>query len=153
MRATKMTRSLRIAACLAFAAFSLPALAESHPYSEGPVLKISRIRTGYGHFEDYMKYLDGTWKAAEEEAKKAGYIVDYKVIMVEPHDADDPDILLVITYKNYAALDNWIARGDEIRGKVVGPSDVAEKAAVDRGAMRRVLGTYTMQVLDFGKKK
>ena len=47
------------------------------PYTEGPVLIVSSIRTEPGMFEEYMKYLAGPYKQLMEGYKKAGIIVDY----------------------------------------------------------------------------
>src|SRR5271155_1923865 len=145
-----MSINNRFAALAALLAFSLTgvAAADEHPFTEGQVVNISAIRTEYGKFDDYMKFLDTTWKATEEAAKKAGYIVSYKVITVEPRGDNDPDVYLVVYYKNWAALDGATAKGDAITKEVVGSLAAANQGAVDRGKIRRVLGSFTGQVLD-----
>lgn len=140
-----------IAACAALVALtaaSFQALADDHAYSEGPVVNVAAIRTEYGKFDDYMKYLDTTWKAEQEAAKKAGYVLSYRVITVEPRTENDPDIYLVINYKNWAAMDDSTAKGDAIAKQVEGSLDASNKGAVDRGKIRRVLGSWTGQELD-----
>ncbi|HEY6456911.1 MAG TPA: hypothetical protein VIY90_16685, partial [Steroidobacteraceae bacterium] len=59
---------------------SVTALADDHAFTEGPVVNVASIRTEYGKFDEYMKYLDTTWKAEQEAAKKAGYIISYNVV-------------------------------------------------------------------------
>ena len=103
-----------LAAFILFASASFTALADDHTYSEGPVVNVSSIRTVDGKFDDYMHWLSTTWKKMQEESKKKGYIVDYQVLGVEPRGPDDPDLYLIITYKNWAALDGALAKGDEI---------------------------------------
>ena len=145
-----MSMKFRVAAYAAFAGLaftSLAAVADDHAYSEGPVVNVSRIRTVDGKFDDYMKWLDTTWKQEEEAAKKAGYIVGYQVATLEAPGPDDPDVLLMITYKNWAALDGAIAKGDAIAKQVEGSVAAANQAQADRAKIRRVLGTYTMQVM------
>jgi len=138
----------------AFAAFlgltltSVVAVADEHPFTEGPVVNVSAIRTDYGKFDDYMKFLDKTWKATQEAAKKAGYITGYKVITVEPRGENDADVYLVVYYKNWAALDDSTAKGDAIIKQVEGTLEAANQGAVDRGKMRRILGSWTGQELD-----
>jgi hypothetical protein len=122
-----------------------PALADDHSYTEGPVVNISRIRTEYGRFDDYMKYLDTTWKKTQEAAKKAGYILDYRVYVAEPRNENEPDVILMIVYKNWAALDNGLAKSDEITKQVEGSVSASNASAADRGKIRRVLGSETMQ--------
>ena len=137
-----------VAAALGLVCISTAAIAQDHPFTEGPVVNVAAIRTEYGHFDDYMKYLDTTWKAQEEAMKKAGFITSYKVITVEPRGEDDADIYLVVYYKNWAALDGATAKGDQIAKEVEGSLDKANQGAVDRGKIRRVLGSFTGQVLD-----
>jgi hypothetical protein len=93
------------------------------------------------------EYLDTTWKKSQEAALKAGYITGYKVLTVEPRTQSDPDIYLIIMYKNWAALDDQLAKGDAITEAVEGSVDAANKAAVDRGKMRTVIGSQTIQEL------
>ena len=71
-----MSRTLRVAGAmlLGLVCANVPAFADDHAYSEGPVVNVSMIRTVDGKFDDYMQWLDTTWKAEQEAAKKAGYI-------------------------------------------------------------------------------
>ena len=135
------------AAFLCFGLSSVPAIADDHPYSEGPVVNVSSIRTLEGKFDDYMEWISTTWKKMQEESKKKGYILAYEVLAVEPRGPDDPDIYLVITYKNWAALDGAIAKGDEIAKAVEGSLATANKSQSERDKLRRVLGSQTMQQL------
>ena len=116
--------------------------------SEGPVVNVSGIRTEYGRFDDYMKFLDTTWKKGEEAAMKAGLILKYEVLTVEPRGPDDPDIYLVVTYKNWAALDGLGAKSDAIANQIYGSVTNANKSASERGKMRRQVGSSTMQILN-----
>lgn len=140
-------RLAAIAALIGFALTSFAAVAEDHPFTEGPVVQVSAIRTEYGKFDDYMKYLGTTWKATQEASKKAGYTTGYKVISVEPRGENDPDIYLVVYYKNWAALDGATAKGDAISTQVEGSVAASNKGAVDRGKIRRTLGSWTGQEL------
>src|SRR5262249_39689278 len=126
---------------------STVALADDHPFTEGGVVNVAAIRTEYGHFDDYMKYLDTTWKAEQEAAKKAGYIVGYQVVTVEPRSDSDPDIYLIVHYKNWAALAGATAKGDAIAKQVEGTLAASNQGAADRAKIRRVLGSFTGQEL------
>jgi hypothetical protein len=146
-----MTKKNRVAACAAFVCLafsSLAALAEDRMYSEGAVVNVARIRTANGHFDDYMKYITTTWKQTQEAAKKAGYITDYKVLTAEPRNDNEPDILLVVFYKNWAALDGALDKGDAIANLVEGSIEASAHSFSDRDKIRRTLGSETMQVLN-----
>jgi len=149
-----MTLYNRAAACAAIAAMaaltltSLTALADDHPYTQGPVVNVAMIRTEYGKTEAYLKYLATTWKAEQEAAKKAGYILSYRVISVEPRTENDPDIYLVINFKNWAAMDTMMADEEAIEKQIEGSVTATEQGAVERSKIRRVLGSWTGQELD-----
>jgi hypothetical protein len=145
-----MSIANRLAACAAFAclaAGSVTVLADDHAYSEGPVVNVSRIRTVDGRGEDYLNWVATTWKREQEIGKKAGYIVSYAVYTVEPRTLEDADLLLVVTYKNWAALDGALAKGDAVAKEISGSLAAASQAQVDRAKIRTVLGSTTMQEL------
>lgn len=137
------------AAIAAFALSSAAALADDHPYTQGPVVNVASIRTEYGKSEEYMKYLANTWKPEQEAAKKAGLILSYRVISVEPRGENDPDIYLVINYKNWAAMDTLQADEEAIEKKIEGSLTASMAGAADRAKIRRVVGSWTGQELVF----
>jgi hypothetical protein len=137
-----------IAAFVALSCTSVAAMADDHAYGEGPVVNVASIRTVDGKFDEYMKWLATTWKQQQEAAKKAGYIVSYEVLNVEARGPDDPDLYLVTTYKNWAALDGALAKGDVITKQIEGSLAAASQSQSDRAKIRRVLGSATMQALE-----
>lgn len=146
-----MSTKYRFAAYAAFACLacaSVTAYADDHAYTEGSVVNVARIRTVDGKFDEYMKWVDTTWKKEQDASKKAGYILSYQVLTVEARGPDDADVLLVTYYKNWAALDGATAKGDAIAKQIEGSVAAASQAQADRAKIRRVLGSSTMQVLD-----
>ena len=117
-------------------------------YTEGQVVNVSAIRTVDGKFDEYMKYVDTTWKQEQEAAKKAGYIVSYQVLQVAPRTENDADLYLVITYKDWAALDGALAKGDAISKQVEGSVAASSQGVLDRNKIRRLIGSANMQVLN-----
>jgi hypothetical protein len=136
------------AASLCLSMMGTAALADDHAFTEGTVSQVSSIRTIDGHFDDYMAWIDTVWKKEQEAAKKAGYIVGYEVYMAQPRTENDADIYLMITYKNFAALDGWIVKGDTVSKQIEGSVAAATQSEADRGKIRRVLGSETIQTLN-----
>jgi hypothetical protein len=99
-------------------------------------------------FDAYMKWLDTTGKQLRDDEKKAGLIVDYAVYGAQPRSPHDPDIYLVITYKNMAALDGLSDRVEPLQRKIWATRDAGAKAAADRESMREILGTELIRRLD-----
>lgn len=117
------------------------AQAADRPYTEGPVSVVSSIRTEPGQFENYMSFLATTYNSLMEEAKKAGHVVDYAVYTTMPRGPDDPNLYLVVTYKNMAAMDGLSDRMDAVQQKVIGDQAARDAATIARGKMRTQLGS------------
>jgi hypothetical protein len=143
---SKLIRSLGAAsALLALSATATVAYADGRNWNDGPVINVSAIRTLDGHFDDYMRWLATGFKKQEEAAKKAGFILSYRVLVAEPRGPNDPDIYLVVEYKNWAALDGLGGKLDGISAQVEGSLDKAQQSQVERGKIRTILGSQTMQ--------
>ena len=126
--------------CLAASSLSLNARAQDErAYTDGPVTEVDYIRVEYGRFEEYIDWLNSTWKPTMEATKKAGLIIDYKVFRATPKSPDQPNVILMITYKNMAALDRRDEAEAVARG-VIGSTDVQNKARVARNEYRKLLG-------------
>jgi hypothetical protein len=129
---------------LSFMAVGIAAAAD-RPYSEGMVSEISSIRTEPGKFDDYMAWLAGPYKQLMEAQKAAGLIVGYAVYATVPRSPQDPDLYLVTVYKNMAALDDFAAKSDPIAEKIEGSLAEQNKAYIERGKMRTVLGSQLIR--------
>ena len=117
------------------------AVAAERPYKDGAVTVVSSIRTTPGHFDDYMAWLAGPWKQVAEAEKAAGLLVSYSVYTTVPRGPNDPDIYLLRTYKNMAALDDLDAKTDAIGEKIMGGQSQQNQAMIDRGKLRTVIGS------------
>jgi len=133
------------AALVAVSALTTPVYADGRDWNDGPVINVSSIRTVDGHFDDYMHWLATTYKKQQEAAKKAGLITSYRVIVIEPRGPNEPDILLVTEFKNWAALDHLGSKLDQVSAQIEGSVDAAAKSEVDRAKIRTVLGSRTQQ--------
>ena len=141
-------RSCATSALLFFATFATLAYADGRNYTDGPVVNVSAIKTVDGHFDDYMQWLATTWKKQEEAAKKAGLITKYQVLVAQPQGPNDPDIYLVVEYKNWAAFDGIGGKLDAVSAQLEGSVEKANQSEADRAKIRTVLGSKTMQVAE-----
>src|SRR3984893_17891353 len=142
----KKSIQLLLAAILTISA-SMTRAQEDHAYTQGPVVIVSFIRTEPGMFEEYMRYLASTFKHLMEGCKKQGIITDYAVYQARPRDPQDADLILTVTYKNMAALDDLQARTDPTAKQVFGSLAKAASASVDRGKMRKEVGSQMVRQL------
>ena len=101
---------LFLGSCLAAA----PALAQEH-YTEGPVWAVNHIRTKSGKFDDYMKYLRSGYLASVSEAKKQGLILDTKILLNTPRDANDWNIAIATLYPSFGKAMDFNQADDDKR--------------------------------------
>jgi hypothetical protein len=137
-----------VGAVLSLGSLATVAYADGRDYNDGPVQNVTFIRTVDGHFDEYMHYLATTFKKEQEAAKAADLITRYEVLVGQPHNAQDPDIIIVIQYKNWAALDHLGSKLDQVSAKVEGSMDSAAKSQADRAKIRTILGSENVQVAE-----
>lgn len=137
---------LLLAASLAIST-SVTRAQEDHAYTQGPVVVVSFVRTEPGMFEDYMRYLGNTYKRLMDGYKKQGIIVDYAIYQSLPRDPHDADVILTVTYKNMAALDDLQSRTDPALKQAFGSLPKAAAASADREKLRKQLGSQLVRQL------
>lgn len=150
-----MTKTMMLFVCLAASLLSLNARAEDaltrdalaqndRQYTDGPVTEVDYIRVDYGHFAEYIDWLNSTWKPTMEAMKKAGLIIDYKVFQSSPKSPDQPNVFLYLTFKNMASytgdFGDKAIEGEYVAKKVIGSTEFQNKKRVERTGYRRVLG-------------
>ncbi len=117
--------------------------AQEH-YTEGNVREVSFYRTKPGQFDEYMKYLRANFLPLSEESKKQGLIVDFKVMVKTPRDAEDWDVAIATIHMSYgAALD--FNQGDEDKSKAIQAKHYKtadEKKQMEMAARRLDMRTY-----------
>ena len=156
----KMIKTIVLSMCLAASLLSLNARAQDaraqdtltrdalaqndRQYTDGPVTEVDYIQVEYGHFPEYIDWLNSTWKPTMEVMKKAGLIIDYKVFQASPKSPDQPNIFLYLTFKNMAAYGGNIGdkgiEGEYVARKVIGSTEFQNKKRVQRSEYRKVLG-------------
>jgi len=144
MKSTKKLQAVMMTA-FSFVAASLCLGQSDAPYTEGPVWTISMIKTKPGMADDYLKNLAQIYKAVNDEAKKQGIIMDYKILLGNDSTPQDFDILLMQEFKNMAAFDGLREKTDPIARKLIGSEDVQRQGAVKRMEIREIMGNKLMR--------
>src|SRR5690348_10812693 len=143
---SRISRTLcAVGAALSFTSLGTLAYGDGRDYNDGPVQNVTFIRTIDGHFDDYMHWLATTYKKQQEAAKAAGLITSWRVLVVEARSPQDPDVILVTEFKNWAALDHLAGKMEQVSAKIEGSVEAANKSEVDRAKIRTVLGSRTSQ--------
>jgi len=133
---------------LAASSLSLDARAQDTEgaYTEGPVVQVTYIHVEYGKLAEYVDWLNSTWKPTLDAMRKAGLVLDYKVFRASPKTLDQPNIFVMITFKNMAALDRR-TEFEAAANKAIGSTEVQNNARVARTDYRKVLGSELIREL------
>ncbi len=145
-------RTILVSAILALTiSSSAQAQNAARTYDLGPVWQVSYIETKPGMFDDYMAYLNSTWRNIQEMDKKKGDVLDYRVLAVETPRDGEPDVILLIEYKNMAVFDRSLDEGDAVMTTAFGSVPKSNQAAVSRESIRVLRGGLTARELKFKK--
>lgn len=130
--------------------FSGPVSAQMEIYKDyelaDSVWQFDTIKVAPGMGEDYLEGLKETWVEANAIAKKLGHIEDYFILASALPESGDFNLVLVVKYKDMAALapdkakyqafmKEWTDKQDE---------NSREKVMKDYPRMREITGQYLM---------
>ncbi len=135
----KPRNAFALVALLSLFCLAGSALAQEAPYTQGTVWNITLVRVKPGMLDDYLKNLIGQWKKENEQAKKDGLILSYKVIEAPAANKDDCNLLLMVEFKNMAALDEADAKFRAIGSKLFS-QEQQRKEVQARAEIREILG-------------
>jgi hypothetical protein len=109
------------------------------------VWQITMVKTKAGMGDDYLKNLAKNYKVVMDEEKKQNLVLSYKILLGDASTEDDYDMLLMVEYKNMAALDGLRDKTDPIGQKIIGGEDQIRAGSVKRSEIRDILGNKTMR--------
>ena len=140
-----MKNMFRVVAVAVFATLLLPAFTQAQtpvrPFHDGPVWDIGFIKVKPGVGLKYMNWLATEWKTEQEALKKAGLILDYKVIETESHSTTDWDLMLMTEFKDLATLE---ANADKMEAVSMQALDMNDQKMIqgyeERSTWREILG-------------
>ncbi len=103
------------------------------------------VKTKAGMTDDYLKALAKIYKSTNDEMKKQGLIMDYKILIGNDATPQDFDILLMVEFKNMAAFDGLREKADPISDKILGSEEMQRQGAVKRMEIREIMGDKLMR--------
>lgn len=138
------TRILSLIVLLVIA-FSADSFAQQKTYAAGSTWAVSFVQVKNGMGRDYLNSLKTTWKAVQDEGVKQGLILSYKILEGNASNPDDWQIMLMVEYKNMAAMEGNEDKWEAISKKVVGSEEDQKKLREARVNMRSMYGTKLMR--------
>lgn len=133
--------------------FVLPVQAQSDErvYERGSIWTISYVATKPGHFDDYLIDLSKVWKKFLDAQIKDGLILSYKMFSIASVRDNEPNLILMVEFKNWATFDTPDKYYDKLTEKIMGSLEKADQSNIDRGELRTLRGGVTAVELLFKK--
>ena len=143
----KMMKSLFVGAALIVALLATPAMAQEWPTKDGSVWVASRIDVLPGQMPAYLDYLASDWKKEMEWGKKEGYILSYRIMRTNHARNGEPDIVLLIEYKDYSSVAEREAAGKKFNAAMGTTGRQRAPGNAEREKIRTGMGSTEYQEL------
>jgi hypothetical protein len=144
----KIIAFFSIAAFLVALALITSAFAQESSYTPGTVWTMTYVKVEPGQFENYMDYLNGTYKKSMEFQKKEGYIVSWHVYTVNNRRDGEPNVILSVEQKDYLTNAQALAIQKKVNDFLATDAHKADSGFGERKVMRTVTGGMEMQELN-----
>lgn len=146
------SKSIAVLAVALFATFGSNAVsAQDHErgWETGHIVQVSNVHIKDGMFNAYINDLNNVWRKFLEEQMKDGSVIDYGMYSNPNSRKGEPDLILTVTYANWAAFDRGVEYFEDIGSKVLGSPEEMREANIDRGALREIGSTTVLQEIKF----
>lgn len=130
---------------------SVTASAQDHErgWDTGHIVEVTNVHIKDGMFNAYINDLNNVWRKFLDEQKKDGSVISYGMYSNASPRKGEPDLVLTITYANWAAFDRGVEYFEKIGSKVLGSTENMRTANIDRGALRDIGSTMVLQEIKF----
>ena len=102
-------------------------------------------------FNAYLKNLSQVWRGFLEEQKKSGDVISYKMLSVQNTRDGEPDLMLMVEFKNMAVFDRGVEWFEEMSAKIMGSLDDMQSDNIERGKLRTIRGSVLGREIHFKK--
>ncbi len=142
----KMMKSLYFGTALLVAAtMAVPAAAQESPLKRGSVWVASRVDVMPGQTPAYADYLASEWKKEMEWGKTQGYILSYRILTTNHRRNEEPDMILLIEYKDYGSVAERDAIGKRFNEAMKTDRIKNAAANLEREKIRTSMGSTEYQ--------
>lgn len=134
--------------------FVMPIQAQTtdNSYELGSVWSIGYAKTKPGQFDKLMNgHIANVYTKYYDEMIKDGTVLSYKILSVTWPRDNEPNIIFLVEFKNWATFDSPPEYWEGIIAKVVGSLDKATQASIDREELRTLRGSLVAEELLFKK--
>lgn len=140
-----------IVAAVVLLLFTLPAVGQDHgrSWEPGSVLALTEVHIKPGMWNAYINDLKANWRRSLEAQIEAGDVLSYGMYaVVSPRD-HEPDLILRVSYPNWATFDRGPDYFEELMKQTFGGMDEAREAGIERGELRTLGSEMLLREIKF----
>jgi hypothetical protein len=113
------------------------------------VVAVTHVKVQPAQLNAYMASLNSVWRKGLDDRKRRGEVLSYGVFQNMAPGVGEPNMMLVVTYKNAAVMDTSLDELDRRNIALQGSLEAADKASENRERIRTVLGNDLLRELRF----
>ena len=138
-------------AALVVASLAGTTLAQDHTrnWENGQVMTVTHVHLKPGMTNAYMNDIANLWRKYNDQQMADGDVVAYNVYANSFARDGEPDLILTVTYKDWATFDRSAEYFEALSEKLMGSLDDMREAAIDREELRTIGSTYVLQEMTF----
>jgi hypothetical protein len=115
-------------------------------YTLGPVNRVILVDIKPGKARDFWTDLRQNLRPLYDEYKRQGLIQNYSVgVKSTTEGPQDWDAVIILTFKNYAALDTFATKGDSVSMRYFGSYDKRSESGIKRSEAATTVGSYLVR--------
>lgn len=118
-------------------------------WDQGTVWSLTYVETMPTMFNSYIKNLSQVWRRFLEEQKKAGDVLSYKMLTVQNTRDGEPNLILMVEFKNMAVFDRGVEWFEEMSAKIMGSLEDMQADNIDRQKLRTIRSTVLTREIHF----
>ena len=145
----RLTAVLAVALIATFGSNIVSAQNHERGWENGHIVQVTNVHIKDGMFNAYINDLNNVWRKFLEEQMKDGSVIDYGMYSNPNSRKGEPDLILTVTYANWAAFDRGVEYFEDIGSKVLGSPEEMREAGIDRGELREIGSTMVLQEIKF----
>lgn len=127
------------------------AMAQDHSRSTEPgsVLALTEVHVEPGMWNAYMNDLKANWRRSMEAQIEDGQVSSYGMYAVVSPRQGEPNLILRVTYPNWATFDRGPEYFEELMKNTFGGMDEAREAGIERGELRTLGSELLLREIKF----
>ena len=118
-------------------------------WDTGYVVQVTEVHIKDGMFNAYINDLNAGWRKFLDAQMEDGDVIRYGMYSATNARDGEPDLILTVTYKNWATFDRGVEYFEELGEKIFGSTDNMRTENINRGDLRTIGSSYTLQEITF----